>query len=141
MINLPITRSYVAKYLTSFTKFTSNLVDMKLIYFEHWNVLLHLTSMLCENNDHKCVYDMNMIMNELTTLSIGIVMLFEENQNAWVFLFVRAKTFMHTKRKRKCVILTFVFENVDVLVKYVDCHKLSKLINILYHFTFDYWVF
>jgi hypothetical protein len=43
----------------------------------------YITSMLCENNDHKCVYDMNMIMNELTTLSIGIaLLLFEENQNA-----------------------------------------------------------
>lgn len=35
MIDLPIIRSYVAQYLTSFTKFTSNLAHMKLVYFEH----------------------------------------------------------------------------------------------------------
>jgi hypothetical protein len=43
---------------------------------------------------------------------------------------MKAKTFMNTKRKRKCVILIFVFENVNVIVKCVDYHKLSKLINI-----------
>ncbi len=35
MINLPIIKSYVAQYLTSFTKFTSNLAHMKLVCFEH----------------------------------------------------------------------------------------------------------
>jgi hypothetical protein len=56
-------------------------------------------------------------------------------------LFVKAKTFMNTKRKRKCVILTFVFENENVIVKCVDYHKLSKLINIWYQSIFYYWVF
>jgi hypothetical protein len=47
MIDLPIIRSYVAQYLTSFTKFTSNLAHMKLVYFEHWNVLCPLISQAC----------------------------------------------------------------------------------------------
>jgi hypothetical protein len=41
MNDLPIIRSYVAQYLTSFTQFTSNLTHMKLVYFEHGNILLY----------------------------------------------------------------------------------------------------
>jgi len=41
MIDLPIIKSYVAQYLTSFTQFTSNLAHVKLICFEHWNILLY----------------------------------------------------------------------------------------------------
>jgi hypothetical protein len=35
MIYLPIIKGYVAQNLTSFTKFTSNLTHLKLVYFEH----------------------------------------------------------------------------------------------------------
>jgi hypothetical protein len=35
MIDLSIIISYVVQYLTSFTKFTSNLVHMMLVCFEH----------------------------------------------------------------------------------------------------------
>jgi hypothetical protein len=45
------------------------------------------------------------------------------------FFVLKAKIFMHIKKK-KCVILTIFFENVNVLVKCVDYHKLNKLVNI-----------